>query len=253
MKFNLELKNLFCFFMGILFIFLMWQIFSEKFSGLVIASPKDTFYSVMNLFTDKNFITMHFLASLKRIFASMVLAVLAGGVLGIAAGLFKPVKFFLEPLRWMLMTIPGVVVVIVFMLWFGMGDLMIISLACSMTAPVIFINVSDAVSGVDHKLLEMAEIYKFSFPMVILKIYAKAVAGPFFSGVIIAAGNGIRVVVLGEVLGGKNGLGYFLSISRTNLDTPEIYALALLSMSIVGLMEVLVFKPLGRKFVWRNS
>lgn len=247
-KINAVILNL----TGILFLLLLWKYLSIKLSELVVASPHDTFIALGGLFSDENFIEIHFFTTIKRIIISLAGAVFTGGTAGIIAGLFENIRKLIEPLRWLLMTIPGVVVVVVFMLLFGMGDKMVISLGIAMTSPVIFINVSRSVSGVDIKLLEMAEVYRFSFLTKLKLIYANVIAPPFFASVAIAAGNGIRIIVLAEVLGAESGIGYLLSISRTNLDTPGLYALALVSMAIAGGIEFLFLKPLKKKFLWEK-
>ena len=47
----------------------------------------------------------------------------------------------------------------------------------------------------------------------------------------------MRVAVLAEALGANTGIGHALSVARTNLDTPQLYALALCSMLLVGVAD----------------
>ncbi|MCW7753513.1 ABC transporter permease subunit [Desulfobotulus sp. H1] len=240
-------------FSGIFLLVFAWYLIARHYSGLVVASPLETLSAAGRLLSDPSFISGHFAVSLKRIALALLFGVLAGGVLGLLAGFSEPLRLMIDPLRWMLMTIPGVVIVVVFMLWFGMGDLMVISITACTIAPVMYINVSQAMSSVDKSLLEMAGIYRFPLSMKLRHIYVMTLAGPFFSAVVIAVGNGIRVVVLAEVLGASNGIGHRLAISRTNLDTPELYALALISMSIVGGIEFFLLKPLKQKYMGRKA
>lgn len=252
MHFHGKTGDLICRFLGILLLVVGWKCLSVKFSGLVIASPEDTLVAAFRLIVDNDFLVNHFWVSLKRIGCALGAGIVAGTVLGVLSGLIPGLKHLLEPLRWMLMTIPGVVIVVVFMLWFGMGSLMVVGIAVSMIAPVIFVNVSNAMACVDKTLIEMADVYRFSMKTKLMKIYAMTIAGPFFSGIVIAAGNGIRVVVLAELLGANEGIGHYLSIARTNLDTPELYALALISMFIVGGIEFFMLRPLKIKFAGRG-
>ena len=231
---------------GILMLVGAWQLISLSFSGLVVASPVESLAAALALIRDNDFMCRHFWVSLTRMGLALGGGVLVGGTLGVASGIFPGVRSLVEPLRWMLMTVPGVVIVVVFMLWFGMGSLMVVSIAGSMGAPIIFVNVADAMSRVDKNLMEMAQVYRFNLKTRLMRIYAMAVAGPFFSALAIAAGNIIRVVVLAEVLGANEGIGYCLAIARTRLDTPALYGLALISMSVAGGMEFFIFRPLER-------
>lgn len=229
-----------------------WQLASMTSSGLLVASPLDTLAAFSGLMSDREFLLGHFTISLYRMILALGLGIFIGGSLGLLSGLFPGVRALVEPIRWMLTTVPGVVIVVVFMLWFGMGDTMVVAIAVAMGSPVIFVNVADAMALADRKLMEMARVYRFSLKMKLMKIYAMAVAGPFFSSLVLAAGSTIRVVVLAELLGANEGIGHCLAIARTRLDTPELYALALISMGVVGGIEFFLLRPLEKRLVWKG-
>lgn len=233
--------------LGFLLLLAFWSYAAERTSGLVIASVGDTLQALAGLFCDRSFFFSHFGISLGRVVAALLLAVSAGATLGILAGLIPEIRYMLEPLRWMLMTVPGVVVVMVFMLWFGMGGRMVVAIAATMAAPVIYIHVVDAMQLVDRSLLEMTEVYALSFPKRLFCVYGMAVAGPFCSALVVAVGNIIRMVVLAEVLGADGGIGYCLAMARSTLDTPLLYALALTCMLIAGVLEFSLFRPLAAR------
>ncbi len=237
---------------GILLLLIAWELASHVHSGLVVSSVLDTILAGFKLLLDKSFLVHHCAVSLGRIAGALVLAVIFGIVSGLIAGLIPEIRIMLAPLRWILMTIPGVVVVVVFMLWFGMGNIMVISIAATMAVPVIYINVADAMLLVDKKLLEVAQVYNFGMLTTLVKIYGMAISGPFFSALVIVVGGIIRVVILAELLSANDGIGHCLAIARTSLDTPQIYALALISMSIAGGLEFLLFRPMTEKLVWKN-
>jgi len=237
--------------LGILGLFLAWHHVSCAFSGLVVPAPRETLTAAARLLFDAGFWIDHFWVSLRRMGLALGAGILAGGTLGLVAGLVPQVRALVEPVRWILTTVPGVVIVIVFMLWFGMGDAMVISIAASMGAPIIFVNLADALGRVDHHLLEMARVYRFSLKMRLVKVYTMAAAGPFFSALVIAGGNIVRVSVLAEVMGADKGIGHCMCLARTQLDTPVLYALALISMCVAGAVEFFIFRPLERRMKGR--
>ena len=241
------------FILGGLLLLGMWQWAADAFSGLVVASPRDTVAAAVSLLSDEGFRGDHLWVSLRRMALALLACVLAGGGLGLLGGIYAWVRALVEPVRWMLATIPGVVVVVVFMLWFGMGDMMVISIAASMGAPVIFVTLADAMARVDEDLLDMARVYRFGFKMRLVKIYLMAAAGPFFSALVIAGGQVVRVSVLAEVLGAGKGIGYCLAVARSRLDTPELYALALISMGVAAGAEGFIFRPLERAMADRGQ
>lgn len=237
--------------LGILGLFLAWHQASCAFSGLVVPAPWETLTAAARFLSDTGFWAEHLWVSLRRMGLALGAGILAGGTLGLVAGLVPQVRALVEPVRWILTTVPGVVIVIVFMLWFGMGDVMVISIAASMGAPIIFVNLADALGRVDRHLLEMARVYRFSLKTRLVKVYAMAVAGPFFSALVIAGGNIVRVSVLAEVMGANKGIGHCMALARTQLDTPALYALALISMCVAAGVEFFIFRPLERRMKGR--
>ncbi len=228
-----------------------WHRAGLVFSGLVVPRPMETLTAAARLLCDNAFWANHLWISLKRMALALGAGVVIGGTLGVCAGLVPWFRAFVEPLRWILTTVPGVVIVIVFMLWFGMGDTMVIAIASAMGAPIIFVNLADAMARVDDQLLEMAKAYRLSPWTRLTKIYAMAGAGPFFSALVLAAGTIVRVAVLAEVLGAAQGIGHCMAIARTRLDTPALYALALISMCVAGGAEFFIFRPLERRMTGR--
>ncbi|MFW5487853.1 MAG: ABC transporter permease [Desulfovibrio sp.] len=226
--------------------FLLWQVSAQFFPPLVVASPAQTLDALWRLLCSPDFLNGQLLISLGRIAMGLGMAIIAGICLGIAAGLYRPVRLILEPFRWIFTSIPAVVVVMVAMLWFGMGTRMVVSIAATMLTPIIYVGVVEGMAAMDKELLEMAAVYRFSTAMRIRHIQLMAIAAPLVSSLVIATGNSVRIVILAEVLGAIQGLGRGLAEARTNLDTPQLYAYVLLSLLIVGLVESGIVRPLQR-------
>lgn len=229
--------------LGVMLLILGWDMLARNFSGLVVASPGATMEALFGLFGNKAFLDLHLTPTLGRIGLALCFGIGSGALLGILAGFIEPVRLMLAPARWILTSIPGVVLVVVFMLWFGVGTVMVVCITATMMAPIVYVNVADGMMAVDRNLLEMAKVYKFPLHMRLVRIYAMALAGPFLSGTVLATGYCIRLVVLAEMLGANEGIGHALAISRSNLQTAELYALALLSMLIVGGVELALLRP----------
>lgn len=238
---------------GVLLLIFFWQLASGHMSGLVIAPPADTLRALYRILSRTDFLSSHFLVSIQRLFLGIAFGVAAGFGLGIPAGLSRPFRLMLEPFRWVLMSIPAVVVIMVALLWFGMGSAMVVFITSLLLSPVVYVSTIEGMHSVDRDLVEMAEIYRFSLWMKIRDIYLMSIAVPLASGMAIVIGNGIRIVVLAEVLGAHEGLGYVLSSARTNLDIAELYALVLLSLLIVGITDFCMLKPVLNKIMrWRG-
>lgn len=239
--------------LGLMLLGLGWELLARHSSGLVIAGPGETLAALARLLRDQEFLARHLAPTLQRIGLALCFGVGGGTALGLLAGFVEPLRLVLAPARWILTSIPGVIIVVVFMLWFGMGTTMVVTITATMIAPIIYVNVADGMLGVDRNLLEMARVYRMPLPMRLARIHAMALAGPLLSGVVIATGNTIRLVVLAEMLGANEGLGHALAIARTNLQTDELYALTLLAMLVIGGVEVLLLRPARKAIQGRRS
>lgn len=237
---------------GILGFVALWHILAIAGGRLVLATPADTVAALFRLMGTGRF-WFELRVSFERIVAGILIGGFAGFVFGLFAGLNETVRTLLEPLRWTLMSIPAVVVVVMAMLWFGMGSTMVVSIASLLLAPIVYINTVKGLEMVDSGIIEMAKLYRFSTWMTIRHVYIPAIIGPLASGTAVAVGMGVRVVILAEVMGAAEGIGNALALSRTTIDIPELYAWVLVSVGIVGLIEYAVLKPVEKRAMrWRS-
>ncbi len=228
-----------------------WEVASRQGHGIAVASPGETFAALAGLLGQPSFWLGDLAVSVRRVGSGFFLGFAVGGGLGLLAGRFPAVRAFLAPSRWMLTSVPGVVAVMLGMLWFGLGAGMVVAIVALMVAPAIHVAVIEGLSTVDATLAEMARAYRFTPVMRFWHIYAPAMAAPLFSGGVVALGGAMRVAVLAEALGANTGIGHALSVARTNLDTPQLYALALCSMLLVGAAEMALL-GLARRAVGRR-
>lgn len=235
-----------------LFLFL-WQILSIISSEFIIASPYDTFFALIGMVRTMDF-WKNLVITLERFSLSLVFGSLVGIIFGIAAGIKVDIKRLLEPIRWALMSVPPVILVTVCMIWFGIGNTQIIAATSLLIMPIMYINTIEGVQAVESNILEMGEVYQASFVMLLREIYLPGIAGPVLAGLTLAAGMGIRIVVLAEVLGAFSGIGYKFSLARINLQTPELFAWIIMCLFLVGLFEFGILNPLRSHILrWKRG
>ncbi|SFP05795.1 NitT/TauT family transport system permease protein [Cohaesibacter marisflavi] len=238
---------------GVVILIIVWWLFSLLFSDLVIASPLQTGVGLLRLLNENEF-WGHFGITLYRFVVSLFLGALMGLVLGIWAGFEERVKWLLEPLNWILMTLPPVVLVMVSMIWFGMGSLQTIFVTSLLIFPLIYANTIAGIKAIDEGLIEMAQVYHASHSQMIRQVYLPGVYGPLFAAMGLSAGMGIRIVVLAEVLGASKGIGHAFSLARANIDTPALFAWILVCLFLGGGINGLLFAPLKRHLQhWREQ
>ncbi|MDT4853556.1 putative aliphatic sulfonates transport permease protein SsuC [compost metagenome] len=162
------------------------------------------------------------------------------------AGLDARLRGLLEPLRWLLMAIPPVVVVVLAMLWFGLGSAMVVFISVLMLAPGMYVNTVKGMLLVDRELIEMAHVYRFGRWQRLRHLYVPALAAPL-AALLIAACGGVRLVVMAEVLGADSGAGFALANARSTFDSAGLYAWTLLLLLLVAGLEFSLLQPLQRR------
>lgn len=230
---------------GIGIFFLIWQTLAWVFHEIVIASPSQTFYSLGRMVQTSAFWKNVFI-TVERFGVSLFLGSLGGFAAGLAAGLNAGVRWLLEPLRWCLMTMPPVILVVVGMIWFGMGNVQTIFVTALLIMPIVYINTIEGIEAVDTRLLEMGTVYRAHLRLFLEDIYLPGIGGHVLAGLTIAAGLGIRIVILAELLGAHSGIGHAFALARINLDTPALFAWVIVSLTMVGVIDLAILQPVRK-------
>lgn len=252
-KNQLIIKKLLVQLVGVLAVIAFWQYLSEQLSNMILASPSQTVSRMAELMLNAEF-WQTLQISLTRLIIALSTACFIGFSLGVIAGRKMWVRDFLAPTRWLLMSVPPVIVVLLAMLWFGMGSSMVIFITVILLTPTVYINTQKNIAQIDPQWLELAKIYQFSYYQCLCKIYIPAIAPALCATLIIVCCSGVRIVVLAEVLGSHEGIGYQLTNASSNFETPELYAWVLVSLLLVALLELLLLKPIQNKLLrWQGE
>lgn len=223
-----------------------WQFTAERLGPLLMATPAQALRAAGLLLQSEGFRTAAG-TSLARAAIGIGAGCASGFALGLLAAGSPRLRGALEPLRWLLMAIPSVIVVLFAMLWFGLGSSMVIFLAALMTAPGLYVNTLKGMLQVDRQLLEMTHVYRFGGWLRLRHLYVPALAAPLSAALLIAVNGGVRLTVMAEVLGADSGVGHALANARATFDSAELYAWVLLILAFVGVLELVLIQPLQRR------
>lgn len=236
---------------GIALLLLIWQILSMIFGQMVVSAPFTTFKALILLAAEKS-TWVNIFITFKRLITGLLLGSITGFGLGIASGLNPKIKLILEPLRWVVLTVPAIVIAIVAMLWLGMGSAQVIFVVTVIIAPFTYINTVEGLLALDEKLIEMGRAFNFSKKMLLTEIYLPGIGSSVMAGLTLTVGMGVRVVVLSELMGARNGIGSAFSTAWTHLDTPEIFAWILMSLALMGVLEFGILLPVRSRIMrWK--
>ncbi|MBB5214608.1 ABC transporter permease [Parapusillimonas granuli] len=237
---------------GVLILLAGWQAAAMLLGPLLMATPLQALRALGGMLGRDDF-WFHAGQSLGRIAIGVGLGCSVGFILGVLAGHYARLRGLLEPLRWLLMAIPPVVVVVLAMLWFGLGSPMVIFITVLMMAPGMYVNTVKGMLLVDRQLIEMAHVYRYGPWLRLRHLYLPALAAPLTAALLIATCGGVRLVVMAEVLGAESGAGYAIANARSTFDSGELYAWVILTLLLVALLEFMLLQPIQRRLTqWQE-
>ena len=221
----------------VLFLFLVTWEFAPRI-GLVDPAFFPTFSEVAAswwnmLITNELF--SHFSASMTRSISGFGLAIAFAVPLGLVIGWYPVARDLLNPILELFRNTAALALLPVFILLLGIGEtskIAIVFFAC--TWPIL-LNTIAAVRNVDPLLIKSARSMNISSFALFYKVILPASIPTMFTGIRMAGTGAILVLIAAEMVGAKEGLGYFITYSQYNFMIPEMYA-GILTISILGLV-----------------
>ena len=185
------------------------------------------------------------LASLKRSALGYLLAAAVFIPLGILMGLFDAFHRALEVIIEMLRPIPPPVVIPVAMLFFGLEDEMKIFVIFFSCAWPILLNTLDGVRAIDGVLLNTAKTFGLSPRRIIWQVILPASSPQIMTGLRVSLPIMLILVVISEMVGSTDGIGYFILDAQRRFRVTQMYA-GMLALAILGYALNQLFNLLQR-------
>jgi len=175
----------------------------------------------------------HIAASLARSLPGFVLGSAAGVALGLAAGVAPWFDRMLSPAVFLSYPVPKIVMLPIFMLWFGIGDLskiLIIALACFYP---VFINAYTGAKQTRTILVWSALNMGAGRARVFGSVVLPSAAPMIFAGMRVSLALSFVVMFAAEMINARSGLGYLIRVAENSLRF-DLMWVSLLSIAILG-------------------
>jgi ABC-type nitrate/sulfonate/bicarbonate transport system permease component len=172
-------------------------------------------------------------ASLLRALPGFVIGTLAGVVLGLAAGIARGFDDTVSPLVFLTYPVPKIVMLPLFMLWFGIGDLskvLIIALACFYPA---YINAYYGAKATPRILVWSARNMGASDGEIFRRVVLPGALPQIFAGMRVALALSFIVMFATEMINAHSGLGHLIREAENSLRFDLMYV-SLLTIAILG-------------------
>jgi NitT/TauT family transport system permease protein len=189
-----------------------------------------------------------------RLLSAFGIAFLVGVTVGIAAGRNKIVFSFVENLVWIFMAVPSVVWVFLFAVGLGLSPYVPIGAMAVLLTPTFIVLVGEGAKSVPADLLEMSRSYKVNTVDRLRGLFL-----PFLVPYILAASRtgfatAVKVMLIAEVIGQPNGIGFEVSYWYGKLFLGPILAWGITMMVLGIVFDSLVFGPIERRVSqWKSK
>ncbi len=195
----------------------------------------------------------HVEATLQRVALGFVFGVLSGTLLGSVTGYWTLARRLFDPTLQALRSIPSIAWVPMFILWFGIFETSKVALIAVGVFFPIYLSLSDAIRGVDRKLVEVGRVFRFSHWEMITCVLLPATLPTYLVALRSGLGLGWMFVVAAEFMGAESGLG-FLLVDGQQTGRPAVILGAIVAFAILGkLTDWLLATLSGRLLQWQDS
>jgi ABC-type nitrate/sulfonate/bicarbonate transport system permease component len=193
------------------------------------------------------------LPSLARMLAGYVIAVALGVAAGLLLGLSRTLATALEPVLQFLRALPPPALIPVSLLVFGAGDSAKVFLIVLGALWPVLLNTVNGVRGVDPTALDMARSYRIPARARLFRVVLPAALPRIFAGARTALSIAIILMVVSELVGASNGVGYTVQLAQRGFNIPEMWAGTVL-LGLLGFAFNVLFVGLERRVLrWHQG
>ena len=239
---------------SLLLLVALWELLAAAYGPLVLPTPMQTAQMLAQWMAQGGELWPALAVTARRAFIGLALAVLAGSLLGVAAGVSMTASMMARPWITVLLGTPPIAWLVLAMLWFGSGDgtpVFTVFIAC---LPVVFVGGMQGARTLERHWRDLARAYRLPWRMRVFDLYLPHVVSYLFPAWIVALGSSWKVVVMAELLSSDTGVGAQLATSRAQLDMAATLAWIGAVVLVLLALEYLLLEPIKREIErWRDS
>lgn len=228
--------------------FLIWEVGARSLGSRMLPAAS-TVMTALARETASGVLPLNFGFTLARATCAFAVSMLLGTALGLAMGFWPRLDAALDSVVTGLLSLPALVLIVLIYVWFGLSDSSAIVAVALNKLPGTAITVREGTRALDPGLFEVAQSFRLSRYSTLRHIVLPGLAPYLFA----AARSGLaliwKIVLVAELLGRSNGVGFQIQVYFQLFDVTGILAYTLAFVLMVQALEWGGLQPLER---WAN-
>lgn len=181
----------------------------------------------------------------------VAMAIVTGVVLGIIIGWYRRLAMIVEPFVTSLYSTPRVALIPLILIWFGIGMWSKVFIVFINAVFPVLINTVGGVRSTERDLLRAARAFCASDWQIFTTVVIPGAVPFILTGVRQAVALGLIGVVVGEMFGGSEGIGYMVNYGGQTFQTDTVF-LGVVIIAVSGIVLTWLAEQLERHFSrWR--
>ncbi|MEQ8236717.1 MAG: ABC transporter permease [Syntrophomonadaceae bacterium] len=209
----------------------LWGLVSWWLDIPIIPSPLAVFQNILDIYVAK--MQIHVAASLVRILAGIIIAILVGVPLGFLMGYFEKVDKIFSPLVYFTYPVPKLALLPIVMLLFGLGETSKLIMIILIIVFQIIITSRDAVKSIPAETYRSLQSLGASRRQMFTEIIVPASLPEVLTATRLALGTAVSILFFTETFGTEYGMGYFIMDAWMRVNYLEMYS-GIVVLSFMG-------------------
>jgi NitT/TauT family transport system permease protein len=220
---------------------ILWEVLGKAFGLRQVIAPLPSAV-LAEIGAKWTHLPRHALVTVTEVLAAFFVS----AALGIGGGILIVASRFLSqvfmPLILSLQVVPKIAIAPLLLIWFGFGPLGKVVIALTVAFFPVLVNTISGLHSASPEILDLARSLHASKVDLYRKVLFPNALPYIFTGLKISMTLSVVGAVIGEFIGGNQGLGYLIQQAQFDINTPLMVAaillLALIGISAYGLVAL---------------
>lgn len=178
-------------------------------------------------------ITSDVIPSMNRLSLGFLLGAVLGSAVGALLGSWNLARMLLEGLVEFLRALPKVAIMPIFFILVGIGDESKVLIIATAAAIPMLLNTMDGFRAIEPTLIDTCKVYGLSPVKGNLMVRLRWASPFMFAGAKNALALAFIMMVVAEMYGSTNGVGYFILIAQQTFAIPDMWS-GIVLLGILG-------------------